>query len=347
MQILRKILIIRFSSLGDILLTTPFIRILRKSFPDARIDFLVKREFISALEDNPHISSVIAFSPDSAGGFTELKNQIRSERYDAIFDLQNSIRSRMLRFHSGAAVIKVVNKYVVKRFLLVTLKWNFYREVTSVVERYLMTGREFGLVDDGVGLEFNVPQSITDAVTVATKENRSGQPDSVLGFAPAARHATKRWSLEYYRDLAALYSARLETRIMIFGGDGDKEYCDSLASQINGRVGREVATSYAGRFSLAETAAAMDQCSVIVSNDTGLMHLAAARKRNIVAIFGSTVREFGFFPYGSPSVVLEERDLSCRPCSHIGRPKCPKGHFKCMNDITPARVLNAITRFAG
>ena len=97
----------------------------------------------------------------------------------------------------------------------------------------------------------------------------------------------------------------------------------------------------AGKLNLCETAAMMDKCSVVVTNDSGLMHIAAARKRNVVAIFGPTVKEFGFFPIGTRSVVVENTELDCRPCTHIGLPSCPKGHFKCMNEISTEQVVTS------
>jgi heptosyltransferase-2 len=103
----------------------------------------------------------------------------------------------------------------------------------------------------------------------------------------------------------------------------------------------------AGRLSLTETAALVDRCSVVLSNDSGLMHIAAARKRGLVALFGPTVRELGFFPYGTESIVLEKTELSCRPCTHIGGPSCPKKHYRCMNDIEPHHVVHSLKQFLG
>jgi heptosyltransferase-2 len=100
----------------------------------------------------------------------------------------------------------------------------------------------------------------------------------------------------------------------------------------------------AGSLSLMETAAAMDRCSAVVTNDTGLMHLATARQRPVVAVFGPTVREFGFYPLGNTSLVLEVGALDCRPCTHIGRSYCPKEHFRCMLDIPAQRAVDGVAQ---
>jgi heptosyltransferase-2 len=110
---------------------------------------------------------------------------------------------------------------------------------------------------------------------------------------------------------------------------------------INDNLGKTFAYNAAGCLAILETAAAFDSCSLIVSNDTGLMHVACARGRKIVALFGSSVEEFGFFPFRAKSIVLENSGLKCRPCSHIGLDECPKSHFRCMKEISVERVLTA------
>ena len=161
---------------------------------------------------------------------------------------------------------------------------------------------------------------------------------------PTAKHFTKRWLPERFVELGIKLAKQHRSKIFIFGSKSDSDYCGDIAQMINAELGSSAAESVAGMFSLLETAAALDYCGVVVSNDTGIMHIASARKKNLVAIFGSTVREFGFFPYRTKSIVVENEELSCRPCSHIGLDKCPEGHFKCMKGISAERVLSAISK---
>jgi lipopolysaccharide heptosyltransferase II len=341
MRALNKILIIRFSSIGDIVLASSLIRALRMSYPDALIDFLVKSEYAELVRFNPHLSSVITLRTSKMEELTDLRRRIGSERYDAIFDIHNSLRSRFLRLFSGAKHVSVVNKRVLPRFVLVKFKRNLYNEVLSVANRYLETAAMYGVHDDGKGLEIFIPDDTASAVLAIMGKYNLTRYERVVGFAPAAKHYTKRWLPERFVELGIKLAKQERAKILVFGGKNDSDFCGDIAQLINSDLDSSAAESLAGKFSLLEIAAALDYCHVVVSNDTGVMHLAAARKRNVVAIFGSTVREFGFFPYKTKNLVIEQEGLPCRPCSHIGLAQCPKGHFKCMRDINVDRVLSA------
>ncbi|MGA2623784.1 MAG: glycosyltransferase family 9 protein [Bacteroidota bacterium] len=344
MEDLQKILIIRFSSIGDIVLASPLVRAVRTRYPAAQIDFLVKSEFAELVKFSHHLSTVIELRTADRRELKDLKKRIREEHYDVILDIHNSLRSRYLRGFSGAKSIGVVNKRVVDRFFLVHSKLNFYDRIIPVAERYLETAMRLGISDDSKGLELFIPDETMFAVSSALSKFRLERYDTVIGFAPAAKHFTKRWPQERFVELGVLYAKERKAKILVFGGKEDVEYCGDIAQMINTASGSGVAEIFAGRFSLLETAAALDSCDVVICNDTGVMHLAAARQRRIVAVFGSTVREFGFFPYGTESIVMESKGLSCRPCSHIGLEQCPKGHFKCMKDVLVDDVMNAVSQ---
>jgi heptosyltransferase-2 len=341
MRIVGKILLIRFSSLGDIVLASPLIRMLRTSFPTAQIDFMVKREYADLLKCNPHLSSVIELRSDDRAGLAALRERVRHERYDLILDIHDSLRSKYVRALSGARSVRVVNKRRLRRFILVRLKKNFYRRGAPVAERYLETVRRFGVRDDGAGLEQHVPPEIVESVGALMAKFRLERYGTVIGIAPMARHFTKRWPQERFVEFGIRYAKEAGAKILIFGSREETDACGDIAQMINAATATGAAESLAGRLTLIETAAVLDYCSLVVTNDSGLMHLAAARKRKVAAIFGSTVREFGFFPYGTENIVLERTGLPCRPCSHIGLAECPKGHFRCMKEIGVDEVLAA------
>jgi heptosyltransferase-2 len=163
-----------------------------------------------------------------------------------------------------------------------------------------------------------------------------------IGLCPAAKHATKCWPQERFAELGVKLSEDANSQIFLFGGSEDKEKCITITHAINSVRGEGVAINLSGEFSLLESAVAMEACSLIVTNDTGLMHIACALKKKVVAIFGPTVGEFGFFPVGTDSVVVERKGLYCRPCSHIGLKTCPEKHFRCMNEIQVSDVLGSI-----
>ncbi|MFQ5798973.1 MAG: glycosyltransferase family 9 protein [Bacteroidota bacterium] len=357
----KKILILRLSSIGDIVLSTPLIRNLRKTFPELQVDFVVKPQYAELVRFNPYLSGIIEVDP-TAGlrGLTEVRRRIRSERYDLVMDLHGNFRSVYLRSFCGANQVLKVDKRKFDRWKLVRFKRKFSTGVLSLADRYLEPLAEFGVRNDGEGLELFVPESVMRDVWIKMNEHGFADSKLVIAFCPAAKHATKMWPKERYVELGRLLVDRQGARIVVFGGKEHEAYCSEIAASIQASVrtspvvlqtrpnrggeraaGRQTA-SLAGRCSVLETAAAMDYCSAVVTNDTGLMHIAAARKRPVVAIFGSTVEEFGFFPYGTKSVVVERKGLYCRPCTHIGLPKCPEAHFRCMQEISASDVSRAL-----
>jgi heptosyltransferase-2 len=253
-----------------------------------------------------------------------------------------------VRTFAGARSTRVIRKRIIARFFLVNFKWNFYgNDRQSVAGRYIETGRTLGLADDDTGLEIFLPDEVVDRTAGLLKRLNLDRFRCVVGFAPGARHFTKRWPQERFVRLGGELSKNLNAKMLVFGDRSEEEYCGDIVQMINRDAGSAAAESLAGKLSILETAAAFDACNVIVSNDTGLMHLAAARKRKIVAIFGSTVGQFGFFPSYTENIVVERHGLPCRPCNHVGLDRCPKGHFRCMKDIEAAQVAEAVARILG
>ncbi len=347
MHAINKILLIRFSSLGDIVLASPLVRIVRRSYPSARIDFLLKSGYVDLFNYNPHLSGVMTLATSGKEELKALRRRIRDERYDVILDLQNSLRSRALRSFSGARMVRTIDKRIVRRFCLVNLKKNFYRTVVPVPDRYLETARSLGVKDDGEGLEIFVPEDVVNTVRATMDRCRLDRFEEVIGLAPAARHRTKRWLPERFVETGIRCAKEFRSKILLFGGKEDQEFCGDCVQMINNAAGGTVAESCAGQLSLLEMTEALGYCRLVITNDTGIMHLAAARRRKIIAIFGPTVREFGFLPYRTESVVVERKGLYCRPCSHIGLEQCPEGHFRCMRDISADEVVSAAAGLLG
>ncbi|HEX9006298.1 MAG TPA: glycosyltransferase family 9 protein, partial [Bacteroidota bacterium] len=176
------------------------------------------------------------------------------------------------------------------------------------------------------------------AEILAEAELTEGQ--TAIGLCPSARHFTKIWPATRFAEAGAALAARRRAPVVLFGAPDEADRCREIGAEITRRTGLPAVVA-AGRASLLETAALMDRCAVVVTNDTGLMHLASARRRPVVAVFGSTTRQLGFFPQGSNSRVVEHGSLGCRPCTHIGRKRCPLRHFRCMLEVAPASVIDA------
>jgi heptosyltransferase-2 len=338
-----KTLVIRFSSIGDIILASPLLRVFRKRFPASQIDFVTRKEYAELVRYNPNLNFTYEF--DAQRGFNELrrlKSRIRREKYDLVIDIHNSLRSRYLRSMIGANKVVILNKRICARTMLVKFKKNMYRDIVSVADRYIEPVKNMGVENDEKGLEIFIPDQSILRVSGRMSSLKLQQYKKIIGFCPSAKHETKRWPESRFIETGIRLVNELKTKILLFGGKDDAPLCRTIANEINCKLVNERVVNLCDQFSLLETAAAMQSCDVIVTNDSGLMHMAAAMKKKVVAIFGSTVREFGFFPVGTESIVAERNGLSCRPCSHIGRRSCPETHFRCMNEIQVEEVFASI-----
>jgi heptosyltransferase-2 len=240
-----------------------------------------------------------------------------------------------------------VRKRKIARFLLVRTKINVYRHVggaPNVAVRYLEPLREFGVEDDGGGLEvFISPEDDLRAGRALQALPDNGAPR--MAVAPSARHPNKIWPADRFAAAASEVARRHGSGIVLLGSTAERERCGAVEQMVRERAPSASVANLAGELSLTETAGVLDRCAVVLTNDSGLMHLAAARRRPVIAVFGPTVREFGFFPFRTPSTVLEHAGLHCRPCTHIGLPDCPLGHFRCMNEIPAEAAVEAAERF--
>jgi lipopolysaccharide heptosyltransferase II len=338
-----KTLVIRFSSIGDIILTSLLLRVLRRRFPDARIDFLVKSTYADLVRWSPHLNGLVEF-PASGGAkeLAALRRRIAGERYDLIIDLHDSIRSRFVSAGS-APTVRVRKRKFARTLLIRTGKdvYGLFGGAPPVAERYLETVAPWGITNDGAGLELVYPPEAGTAAEALLAQGGIEAGVPVIGVAPSARHATKIWPPDRFGAVAAALAAERRMPVVIFGTDEDRERCSAVAAAITALSPGTVVANLAGMLTLPGTAAALDRCALVLTNDSGIMHMAAARKRNVVAVFGCTVRQFGFFPYGTRGIVVEHPSLTCRPCTHVGRSSCPLGHFRCMLDLTVENVLNA------
>lgn len=341
-----KTLVLRLSSIGDIILSSPLLRVLRKSAGNsAQIDFVVRKEYAELVQYSHHLSIVHEYDIETGyKGLQELAKHLRAEKYDLVIDIHDSIRTKLLRVACQAKDVVVLDKRKFERWLLVNLKRNAYNDTLSVAERYIETVESYGITNDDKGLEIFIPDSTLFEISGKMGKLRLNQFEKVIGVCPGSKHFTKRWQKEKFAEVAARAAKEFNVKILLFGGREEIQDCEFVKEAVERRVSGNSVSNFAGEFSLLESAAAMEFCDVIVTNDSGLMHLAAAKQKKIVAIFGSTVKEFGFAPYGTESVVIENNNLDCRPCTHIGRKECPKGHFKCMEEIGVEEVYTSVKR---
>ncbi|MFC2102795.1 glycosyltransferase family 9 protein [Bacteroidota bacterium] len=317
-----KLLIVRLSSLGDILLTTPFLRSIKIQFPNIDIDFVLREEYRDLLKLNPHLNQILSFS-NISGIVKGLNEEISKNNYDLVIDLQNNLRSKQL-LRQIRTIKLVFNKRNINKFLLVYFNINRLREPLSIPERYTKT-------IDGLTLDGKGPDLYT-----ANKPNLVLSDDSnLIGFCPGSKHYTKMWPVEYFISLGKILHQN-DYKVVLFGGSDDRQICEYISSKLT------FAINLCNDNDILQTAADMKMCKTIYCNDSGLMHTASAVNIPIIAFYGSTVKEFGFAPYNSKHLILENNSLSCRPCTHIGRRNCPKKHFDCMKKISSQTAFDAL-----
>ncbi len=327
-----RILLVRFSSIGDILLTTPLIRALRARHPGARIDALTKARFTPLLADNPHLDTVL--SPADGEPLSALAARLRPTRYTHRLDLHGSIRSRQLRLLLPGRW-RGYRKHRLARGVLVLTHRNHYPAGTPPVpERYFEAAEGLDVQPDGGPPEFGIGAAATAEVDAYLFANGVDPERGLVALAPGAAHATKRWPVERWSSLAASLAATGRP-VVVVGGPEDLPTASAVAAAAPGAV---VA---AGQFGLQGTGALLARAAALVSGDTGVMHMATGVGTPVVALFGPTVEAFGFFPYRARATVLQ-RDLPCRPCSRMGGPACPLGHHACLREITPDEVASAL-----
>lgn len=312
---MQKILIIRFSSIGDIVLTTPLLRALKEQKPDIEIHYITKKVYAPVLENNPHIDQLILLEDKLSSLFPQLKKQ----KYDFIVDLHNNLRSLRIK-----AVLKrpyeSLDKLNRQKWLLVRFKKDHMPSV-HIVERYFKTLERLGVKNDGKGLEYYSG--------LEQEKNIKGLEESIKdNFAViviGGTYYTKQIPEEKFDNLLARFSLPL----VLLGGPDDQKQAQKIAQKYPQQV-----HNLTGKTSLNESAEIIRRSQFVVTSDTGLMHMAAAYQKKTYSVWGNTVPEFGMVPYmpenPENSVILEVKNLPCRPCSKLGYNNCPKKHFDCM-----------------
>jgi len=337
---LTRILVIRLSSLGDILLTTPVLRVLRTHCPAARIDFLTKAAYQDVLRTNPCVDRLLLLEPQQ--GLKETLRCLRQTRYDIVVDLQRTLRSCLLYRGLLAQRKLAYTKRTIRRALLVHLGWNTLRAMTPVPELYMAPLRCLGITAPLPPLEMHLTAESQEAMQAyLRRELPGGLRRPLLAVAPGARWSTKRWPVERFAAVAQALAQEQQATVVVLSDAEDS----SLAQELCQRLSVPVLNS-TGKLSLMHTAALLQQCRLLLSNDSGLMHMATALRVPVVAIFGPTVQEFGFYPFKASAQVVSAT-LACRPCSTKGSRRCPRGHHQCMQRVTVAHVLAAASKLWG
>ena len=308
---MKKYLIIRFSSIGDVVLTSPIIRCLKKEHPNAIIHYATKKAFENIVNTNPAIDKVYAIEKE----IDEITDQLKAENYDFIIDLHHNLRTFRLKRHLKISSSSFPKENL-NKFLLTQLKINRMPDV-HIVDRYFKAVEPLNVKNDGNGLDFFIPPS--DEVDLASM----GITSPFIAIAIGAQFATKRLPLAQLKTLIS----KINSPILLLGGPSDQDEAAELVKTYPKLI------DFIGKINLNQSASILKQSSKVVTHDTGLMHIASAFQVPIISIWGNTVPSFGMYPYmpkNKGMIKIHEVELKCRPCSKIGYQACPKKHFHCM-----------------
>ena len=309
-----KFLVVRFSSIGDIVLTTPVVRHLKQQVEDAEIHYLTKSAYAGILEANPHIDRIHVFN----GDLNSLIRNLKALEFDYIIDLHHNARTERLKMKLKRMDFSV-NKINFRKWLYVNFKWDRLPGV-HMVDRNLDTINHFISERDGLGLDYFIPPQEEVSLKDLPPPFRTGY----IAMAIGAQHRTKQLLLDQLIDLCN----RLEQPVILLGGENDA----GVAGQITGALPERDILNKCGSLTIHQSASLVRQARLLITHDTGLMHIGAAFRKKIITIWGNTVPRFGMYPYKADpaSVWFEVDGLRCRPCSKIGFQECPRRHFKCM-----------------
>ena len=332
-----KVLIIRFSSIGDIVLTTPVMRCIRQQRPDVQLHYLTKRSYRALLANDPYIDKLHLLHDDLNATIEELKK----EKFDCIIDLHNNLRT--LRVKKALKIpAHSFPKLNIQKWLLTNLKINLMPD-KSIVERYMEPAKAaLNVHNDGKGLDYYLPTGKDLSNDDVPMSHWSGFVGCVIG----GSYNTKKLPVEQWKKFCEM----VPYPVMLLGGPEDKAEGDEIAAQDNIKI-----YNSCGKFDLDESAQLVRLAKVVVSNDTGLMHIAAAFQKPIISLWGNTSPEMGMFPYygfnnlkdrvAPQTFIVENKSLGCHPCSKIGYDKCPRKHFRCMKDLDMALVSAQVEKY--
>ncbi|SDF05719.1 heptosyltransferase-2 [Mucilaginibacter pineti] len=320
-----KILVIRFSSMGDIIYTTPVVRCLKKQIPGAEVHFLTKPAFKYIYDNNPYADKLLLLKPSLSDTIAEIK----AENYDYIIDLHNNLRTAIIKLRTGIRS-STYKKQPIRKWLSLRFKLKLVAPV-HLVDRYLKAVKFLGVVNDGKPIDYYVK-----ADHQLNKLLPASHQNGYVAFIIGATHFTKRMP----NDKIISICSKIDSHVVLLGGNDVKANADIIAAAVGTKVYNACGTT-----SLDESVYLVSQAKSIIGFDTGLTHIAEAFDKPIASVWGGTVPELlGVQPYMVKDVLIAGVDISCRPCSKFGLEKCPLGHFKCMNDMPEDGIVEFLNK---
>ena len=324
-----KILVVRFSSIGDIVLTTPILRCIKNQLSDVTLHYVTKKSFVSILENNPNIDKIYSIQTS----INEIISDLKKEKYDLVIDLHKNVRTLALKRKLNVPS-RSFPKINIEKWVLVKFKIDRMPKI-HVVDRYFETVKHLGVQNDLKSCDFFISKESEVSIS-----ERFQLHSPYITIAIGAQFSTKRMPFDKLCEIIS----QINQPIILVGGTMDKE----MADKINANFPQKNIVNACGGFTLQQSASIVKQSNVLLTNDTGLMHIASCFEIPVVSVWGNTVPSLGMFPYFPSKKHLfsmhEVAGLSCRPCSKIGFKSCPKGHFNCMNLQDASEIVGDIRK---
>ncbi len=313
----------------------PLLSRLRAIFPNSVIDLATKEEYRDLFNGNKNIDNLHTLREGNWRQLLELRKEIQQNKYDIILDAHNVIRSNFL-YHSISAKRKVqITKDHIKKFLLIKYKLNLYKDAKTQVEKYLdltdLFDRSCRKDEED---KFQLPREAVDMADTIIKKADFGEKQ-IIAVSPGAKWDTKKWPEKNFRNLVSTLG-RNNFNVVLVGG-AEETRLSSMIAETN----RYPLINTTGKLKIWETGAVLKRCSLLVTNDSALLHLSEYVGTPVTALFGPTVREFGYYPLLEESRAVEV-DLDCRPCSRSGSNICPLGTKECLKSISVETVIRKI-----
>jgi heptosyltransferase-2 len=327
---LNKVLIFQTAFLGDLILTSPLIKSVKKTFPEVEVHLVVRKGLEGVFEGFGYLDKIIPFDKKGFWGFAK---KLRKEGYSLVVSPHRSHRTSLILFLSQIPR-RVGYDRAGFSFLYTDRVKHEFRKGLHEVERLLNLLKP---LESQVSVVYDrkVELPLEDGLYTKTLSRFSLQEKSYALIAPGSVWPTKAWLPEYFAEVGK-HLLKRGLKVVLVGSKADEPYCSKVFEEMEGR-----ALNLCGKTSLKEFFALVKGARVLVSNDSSPVHAAAAFNTPVVEVYGATVPDFGFFPYGVGRVV-EVEGLKCRPCGLHGGRSCPEGHFKCMVELSPQKVINAV-----
>ena len=319
-----KILLIRFSSIGDIVITSPVIRAVRNKYPTAEIDFLTKKQFAHLVEHSTYLNQIVTLNNNEGETISELK----ANQYDLVIDLHKNLRTKRIKRALKTRWISY-SKINIQKWLFSNFKVNLLRD-KHLVDRYFDSLTALDIRNDNQGLEYFFPRVFQMNLDAHALKERT-----YIALTVGGTYYTK----QIPEDIILEVIKRLDAPLVLLGGGAaDEEKAKQIVAKCNDG---ERVINLCSQLSMHESAYVIKHAKSLITGDTGMMHIASAFDTPIEAVWGNTHPLFGMYAYRpeNKNINNHQVDLPCNPCSKLGSDNCPRGHFKCMMDQDVAQIV--------